>query len=53
MLGRLPDGFTLTAPANYGSAFTSRWDEAGRERAIGMTLAEFEQTLKERGKLYE
>ena len=42
-----------SAPANYGSAFTSRWDKDGRERAIGMTLAEFEQTLKERGKLYE
>ena len=33
-----------SAPANYGSAFTSRWDKDGRERAIGMTLAEFEQT---------
>jgi glutaconate CoA-transferase subunit A len=42
-----------SAPANYGSAFTSRWDQDGRERAMGMTLAEFEQTLKERGKLYE
>ncbi len=42
-----------SAPANYGSAFTTRWDKDGRERAIGMTLPEFEQTLKERGKLYE
>jgi glutaconate CoA-transferase subunit A len=42
-----------SAPANYGSAFTSRWDREGKERAIGLTLAEIEQTLKERGKLYE
>ncbi len=42
-----------SAPANYGSAFTSRWDTEGRERNMGLTLAEFEHTLKERGKLYE
>lgn len=42
-----------SAPANYGSAFTSRWDNDGKERAMGLTLAEFEQVLKERGKLYE
>lgn len=42
-----------SAPANYGSAFTSRWDREGRERNMGLTLEEFERTLKERGKLYE
>jgi glutaconate CoA-transferase subunit A len=42
-----------SAPANYGAAFYSRWDWEGRERAMGLTLAEFEQTLRERGKLYE
>lgn len=42
-----------SAPANYGSAFTSRWGRDGRERTIGLTLEELEKTLKERGKLYE
>jgi glutaconate CoA-transferase subunit A len=42
-----------SAPANYGSAFTTRWDNEGKERAMGLTLAEFEQVLKERGKLYD
>jgi glutaconate CoA-transferase subunit A len=42
-----------SAPANYGSAFTSRWDVEGKERNMGLTLEEFEKTLKERGKLYE
>ena len=42
-----------SAPANYGSAFTTRWDREGKERNMGLTLGEFEQTLKERGKLYE
>jgi glutaconate CoA-transferase subunit A len=42
-----------SAPANYGAAFTSRWDREGRERNMGLTMEEFEKTLKERGKLYE
>ena len=42
-----------SAPANYGSAFTSRWDREGKERNMGMTLPELEKTLKERGMLYE
>lgn len=42
-----------SAPANYGSAFTSRWDGEGRERAMGVTLAELEDILRKRGKLYE
>ncbi|HPV48883.1 MAG TPA: CoA-transferase [Smithellaceae bacterium] len=42
-----------SAPANYGSAFTSRWDVNGLERNMGLTMEEFEATLKERGKLYE
>lgn len=42
-----------SAPANYGAAFTSRWNREGRERSMGLTLSELEQTLKERGKLYE
>jgi len=42
-----------SAPANYGSAFTSRWDREGRERNMGLTMEELEKTLKERGMLYE
>lgn len=42
-----------SAPANYGSAFATRWDNEGKERAMGLTLTEFEQVLKERGLLYE
>lgn len=42
-----------SAPANYGSAFTTRWDREGRERYMGLTMEELEKTLKERGKLYE
>jgi len=42
-----------SAPANYGSAFTSVWDENGRERSLGLTLEELEQLLQEKGLLYE
>ena len=42
-----------SAPANYGSAFTSRWDREGRERSMGVTRVQLEQLLKERGKFYE
>jgi glutaconate CoA-transferase subunit A len=40
-------------PANYGAAFTSAWDEHDRERTMGVTLAELEQFMKDRGVLYE
>jgi len=43
----------FSAPANYGSAFTSMWDEYGRERNMGVTLEEMEKIMKERGLLYE
>lgn len=42
-----------SAPANYGAAFTSIWDEDGRERNMGVTIEEFEKFLKEKGALYE
>lgn len=42
-----------STPANYGSAFTSRWDENGRERNMGLTMNELEQVLKEQGRFYE
>ena len=43
----------FSAPANYGSAFTSVWDDNGLERSMGITLEELERILKERGLLYE
>jgi glutaconate CoA-transferase, subunit A len=43
----------LSAPANYGSAFTSSWDEEGRERSMGITREELEDILKEKGLIYE
>ena len=42
-----------SAPANYGSAFHSRWDRQGKERSMGITRAQLEDLLKERGQLYE
>jgi glutaconate CoA-transferase subunit A len=42
-----------SAPADYGSAFNSRWDNEGKERNMGLTLEELEKTLIERGKMYE
>ena len=42
-----------SAPANYGSAFTSHWDREGKERNMGLSLEELVHKLKERGKLYE
>jgi glutaconate CoA-transferase subunit A len=42
-----------SAPANYGSAFHSRWDRDGKERSMGVTRVQLENLLKEKGKLYE
>jgi glutaconate CoA-transferase subunit A len=42
-----------SAPANYGAAFSSVWDEAGRNRVLGLTLEEIEQKMAERGLLHE
>jgi glutaconate CoA-transferase subunit A len=42
-----------SAPANYGAAFSSRWDRNGMERSMGVTLEQLETLLKERGKVYE
>lgn len=42
-----------STPANYGSAFTSRWDREGKERSMGVTLPQLEKLLQERGKVYE
>jgi len=53
MLDSLRAKTFYSTPANYGSAFTSSWDENGKERAMGVTLEEVEKTLEERGMLYE
>jgi glutaconate CoA-transferase, subunit A len=42
-----------SAPANYGSAYTSPWDENNRHRTLGVTIEEFEEKLKKEVKLYE
>lgn len=41
-----------SAPADYGSAFTTCWDTRGRERTMGVTMEELETLLKQRGMLY-
>lgn len=40
-----------SAPANYGSAYTSCWDYENKERSLGVTLEEMEKILEERGLL--
>jgi len=42
-----------SAPANYGTAFTSTWDERNRERTMGVTPEELESFMEEKGVLYE
>lgn len=53
MLDKLRAKAFYSAPANYGSAFTSAWDEDGKERSMGLTLPEIESRLEEKGMLYE
>ena len=42
-----------SAPANYGAAFHSSWDENGKDRSTGLTLPEIENLLEEKGLLYD
>lgn len=42
-----------SAPANYGAAYTSVWDENHLERMMGVSLEELEEIMKEKGVLYE
>ncbi|MDA8137295.1 MAG: hypothetical protein M0036_01475 [Desulfobacteraceae bacterium] len=53
MLDRLRAKAYYSAPANYGAAFTSVWDEAGRNRVFGLTLEEVEEVMEKKGLLYE
>ncbi|HEY9161624.1 MAG TPA: CoA-transferase [Desulfomonilia bacterium] len=41
-----------SAPANYGSAYISSWEDNGRERTMGVTIEEMEKIMEERGLLY-
>lgn len=38
-----------SAPANYGSAFSSCWDEDGKERTMGITIDELNKMIEEGG----
>ena len=42
-----------SAPANYGSAFLSTWDENGKDRGTGLTMEEIENLLEERGLFHD
>jgi len=42
-----------SAPANYGSAFSSAWDNRNLERTLRITLEEMEQFMKDKGVLHE
>jgi glutaconate CoA-transferase subunit A len=53
MLDRLRAKAFYSAPANYGAAFTSVWDEHGRNRIMGLTIEQIQQVMAERGLLYE
>lgn len=53
MLERLRAKPYYSAPADYGAAFTSLWDESGRNRVLGLTIGEVEQLMAERGLLHE
>jgi glutaconate CoA-transferase, subunit A len=43
----------FSAPADYGSAYTSTWDVDGKDRALRMTPEEIETYLEEKGLYYE
>jgi len=48
ILDRIKAGEYFSKPVNYGPAFTSLWDEKGRERSMGVTLEDIERILAER-----
>ncbi len=53
VLDRLKAKTFNSAPAGYGSAYTSMWNEEGKDRGTGLTLAETEKLIEERGLFYE
>ncbi len=42
-----------SAPVNFGSAFTSMWDEKGKMRLFDLSREEFERLLQDRGLLID
>jgi glutaconate CoA-transferase subunit A len=50
-LDRLQAKPYYSAPVNYGSAFTSMWDDEGKIRLFDMTRAQWDKFLEERGLL--
>jgi len=42
-----------SVPADYGSTFSLDWDEEGRSRTMGLTMAEFIAMLGEKGVLID
>ena len=42
-----------SAPANYGAAYHTTWDENNRDRGTGLNMEEIESLLEERGLLYD
>ena len=52
MLNALRAKTMPSAPANYGTAFDSSWDENGRDRTTGKTSEEIELILEQRENLY-
>jgi glutaconate CoA-transferase subunit A len=42
---------TVSAPANWGSAFTRPWNEEGYSERFQMTKEQFEQMIEEKGEL--
>lgn len=49
MLNSLKAKAFYSAPANYGSAFTSVWDDQQHERMMGVTKEELETFMKDKG----
>jgi glutaconate CoA-transferase, subunit A len=52
MLDKIRAKAFYSAPANYGAAFTTAWDNDGKCRTMGLTLEEIEKIMEERRLLY-
>lgn len=48
MLDKIRAKAYYSAPANYGSAFSTAWDNDGKCRTMGLTLDEIEKIMEER-----
>jgi glutaconate CoA-transferase, subunit A len=52
MLDRIRAKAFYSAPANYGSAYSTAWDNEDKCRTMGLSLEEIEKIMEERGMLY-